>query len=331
MKILDNIKSEDIISLDIESCRVEEHFENLSEGYREAWAYKNKQDGKIPTEQELSDLWERTSSLYPEFSKICAISLSFLHSGKLYCKEFYGPNEKKLLEMVSVTLQNIVVKGSNEKIKYRLLGHASKYFDYPFMAKRYVINGMQLPDILDVTMMKPWEQTNLCSNELWKMGGTGPGSSLQALCNVLDIPISKVDLVGDEVAQVYFQGGYARIGRYCSYDTVATFNVFRRFKKEAIFQFDEVEYKSYSTEDETPVEKAEKLPLLQRIFNNKNITNEDRTEVLALLKKRKLPKKDKEVIMEIIRSSLCALNPDFGSISNSKQVDEVIELLKQDL
>lgn len=331
MKILDNIKSEDIISLDIETTRVEEHFENLSEGYREAFAYKNKQDGKVPTEQELSDLWERTSSLYPEFSKICAISLSFLHAGKLYCKEFYGPNEKKLLEMVATTLQNITVKGSNEKIKYRLLGHASKYFDYPFMCKRYMINQMDIPDILDTSHLKVWDQTNLDSNELYRMGGTGPGSSLQALCNVLDVPISKVDLVGDEVAKVYFQGGYARIGRYCSYDTVATFNVFRRFKKEPIFQFDEVEYKSYSTEDETPIEKAEKLPLLQRIFNNKNITNEDRTEVLTLLKKKRLPKKDKDIIMEIIRSSLCELEPNFGSIKNSKQVDEVIELLKQDL
>jgi hypothetical protein len=40
---------------------------------------------------------------------------------------------------------------------------------------------------------------NMDTNELWKSFGTGPGSSLQALCNVLGIPVSKVDLVGDEV------------------------------------------------------------------------------------------------------------------------------------
>lgn len=38
------------------------------------------------------------------------------------------------------------------------------------------------------------------------MGGTGSGSSLQALCTVLGIPVSKVDLVGDEVGAVYFEG-----------------------------------------------------------------------------------------------------------------------------
>lgn len=331
MKILNNIKSETIISLDIETCRISEHFEDLPESYKDAWAYKNKQDGKIPTEQELSDLFERTASLYAEFSQICAVSLSFLHNGKLFCKEFYGKNEKKLLEMVGSTLDNIYVKGVNEKITYRLLGHASKYFDYPFMCKRYVINQLDIPTILDTSHLKQWENMNLDSNELYRMGGTGPGSSLQALCNVLDVPISKVDLVGDEVGKAFFNKEYARIGRYCSYDTVATFNVFRRFKKEPIFQFDEVEYKSYSADDETTIEKAEKLPLLQRIFNNKNIINDDRTEVLTLLKKTKLAKKEKDIIMDIIRASLCDLDSNFGSVKNVKQVNEIIEMLKQDL
>ena len=80
------------------------------------------------------------------------------------------------------------------------------------------------------------------TNDLWKSFGTGPGSSLQALCTVLNIPISKVDLVGDEVGAAYFKGELTRIADYCSLDTIATFNVFRFFKKESIFSFEEVVY-----------------------------------------------------------------------------------------
>jgi hypothetical protein len=58
----------------------------------------------------------------------------------------------------------------------------------------------------------------------------------------LNIPISKVDLVGDEVGEAYFRGELKRIADYCSLDTIATFNVFRFFKKESIFSFEEVVY-----------------------------------------------------------------------------------------
>lgn len=300
MKVLNNIKSEHIVSIDIETVRIAENFEDLSDGYKSAWEYKNKNNGEIPDELELAELWTKTASLYAEFSKICAISLSFMHGGKLFCKEFYGSNEKKMLELVSATLENILVKGSKEKITYRLLGHASHYFDYPFMAKRYVINGLDIPDICDHTAEKPWTVNNLDTNLLWKVGGTGAGSSLQALCNVLDVPISKVDLVGDQVGKVYFEKGYAKIGRYCSYDTVATFNVFRKFKKESIFQFEDVEYKSYSSDDETEVIVAEQLPLLEKLYKNNYLSDEIKVELERTLKKKKPTAKDKANLRNIL-------------------------------
>ena len=110
---------------------------------------------------------------------------------------------------------------------------------------------MEIPSILDTSDLKPWEQINLCTNDLWKMGGTGTGGSLLAVCNALQIPISKIDLVGDEVGQSYFNSEYEKIGRYCSHDAVATFNIFRKFKKEHIFEGELFDY-------------SENLPLNER-------------------------------------------------------------------
>lgn len=236
MKIIKNVRSENILAIDIETVRYEKEFSKLSENWRSAWSYKNKQDGKVLEEEELSELWNRSSSLYAEFSKVCAISLSYLKDGVLKCKAYSSMDE---VELLTVFAQDISKFQSVNK-DYRLLGHAAKYFDYPFLCKRYVANGLEIPSILDESGSKPWEMQNLDTNDIWKSFGTGPGSSLQALCTLLDVPLSKVDLVGDEVGEAYFNGELKRISKYCSMDTIATFNVFRKFKGESIFQFKDV-------------------------------------------------------------------------------------------
>lgn len=296
MKLLKQIKTKYFVSLDIETVRYTEHFEDLSEEWQSAWEYKNKQDGEIPDQEVLSNLWSKKASLYAEFSKICAVSLAFLDkSGEsLLCKEFYGEDELQLLTDLGLFLDRIASGDKN----FRLVGHAAKYFDYPFLSKRYIITGLDIPLILDTAHLKPWENTNLCTNQdIWKMGGTGSGSSLQALCTVLGIPVSKVDLVGDEVGAVYFEGDFERIGRYCSYDTIATFNIIRRIKKEPIFQFEEVKFL-----DEVKEEAAlpEPLPILERIYTSKEVNDTDRKELKVLIKKKKLAKKDIPVVKDII-------------------------------
>lgn len=319
MKVLKTIKSENVISIDIETVRVVEDFYDLDEETQSAWEYKNKQDGVVPSQEVLSELWNRNASLYAEFSRVCAVSIAFLHEDVLYCREFFGEDEVEILKSLYVSLENIYTRSQQEGIVYRLCGHAAKYFDYPFLAKRYIINSMEIPNILDVTNLKPWEQSNLCTNELWKLGGTGAGSSLQALCNALNVPTSKVDLVGDEVGQAYYKKEFEKIGRYCSYDAVATYNVFRRFKGEHIFQFDEVVYKQAN-------EKKKEATWLEKLYLSKVITDESREEIQRIFKKKRLLKKDKEVVLDIIKSALCEIDPNFGKITNE---DAVIEEMKQ--
>ena len=323
MKVLSRIKSEHLVTIDIETVRLAEHFKDLDKGTQSAWEYKNKQDGKVPELKELAKLWEQTSSLYAEFSKICAVSLAYVHNGILYCKEFYGADEKEILENLALTLQNI----SNRGKEYRLAGHAAKYFDYPFLVKRFIINEMDIPMILDSTDAKPWEQMNLCTNELWKVGGTGPGSSLQALCNTLKIPTSKVDLVGDEVGKAYFAGEYERIGRYCSYDAIATFNILRTFKKESIYMFRDVIY----IDGQAGIKKeeiAEVCPL-QMIYNSDYFSDDSKESLRKTLSKKKLTKKDRELISTILEASYVKdgmFNKDSLDVKTAK-LEEIQEFL----
>lgn len=294
MKLLKEIPTKFFVGVDIETVRIAEDFGDLSDAWQSAWEYKNKQDGVVPDFDELAKLWKKNASLYAEFAKVCAVSLTFLDvtETKLMCKEFFGENEDELLFNLAEFLNRISSKNSN----FRLVGHAAKYFDYPFLSKRYVINGIDIPQILDTAHLKPWESKNLCTNQdIWKMGGTGAGSSLQALCTALDIPISKVDLVGDEVGGAYYRGELKRIASYCSLDTIATFNIIRKIKKESIFSFDEVVYL-----DKEAVAEVSEVPLLERIMNSPQITTEDKQELTDLLKKKKVLKKDRPILEEIL-------------------------------
>lgn len=240
MKIIKDVPSTAILAIDIETVRIVEHYNDLDEDYKSAWEYKNKQEGKVPDEEVLSDLWVKNASLWPEFSKVCSVAIAYLQGDTLKCKQYTSSFEYIILQELSKDLAAFNKKPG----AYRLVGHASKHFDFPFLCKRYIINRMEIPTMLDESFCKPWEQTLLCTNELWKSFGSfsNAGSSLQSLCVALGVPISKVDLVGDEVGKAYFKGELERIGTYCSLDTIATFNVFRRFKLESIFLFSDVVY-----------------------------------------------------------------------------------------
>lgn len=319
MKVLKKIDSSNVIGIDIETVRFTDTYEELDEGTQSAWRYKNKQDGVVPSEEELAEKWQNYASLYAEFSKICAVSLAFMHKDELYCKEFFGEDEVSILENLYNTLENIFNK-SKDLI---LVGHASKYFDYPFMSKRYIINGMEIPQILDVSDRKPWEQSNLDTNDLWRNGGTGLGSSLQALCNVLQIPISKVDLVGDGVGKAFFDKEYARIGRYCSLDSIATFNIIRKFKRESIFQFDQVKYVA-------GFEKKEETCPMKALYDSDYLSDDIKEQIKTTFKKKRATKKDKEFIQDLLENvyvKTTFMKSDTPDIIQSKKA-EIEEFLK---
>ena len=303
MKLLRDIPTKHFVAIDIETVRIAEKYEDLSDEWKSAWEYKNKQAGEVPFFEELADSWEKTSSLYAEFSKVCAVSVVFLskNEDRLICKEFFGEDEGVLLTQLREFLNQI----SGSAKDFRLVGHAAKYFDYPFLCKRYIINSIAIPTLLDTAHQKPWENRNLCTNQdIWKMGGTGAGSSLQALCTALAIPISKVDLVGDEVGNAYYRGEVERIANYCSLDTIATFNVIRRIKGEKIFQFNEVSYldkKVAAVSTKEPEDALfEKLPVLHKLVNATEILAETRDELVVILKKKKMTKKDRVVVEDIL-------------------------------
>lgn len=235
--MFESISSEDILFIDIETVPQKAGFEELPEHFQKLW---DKKSGYFRDETQVAaDVYER-AGIYAEFGRIICISAGVIiqkNGERFYrVKSFHDSDEKKLLSDFNEMLQKFT---SNPGKK--LCAHNGLEFDYPYIARRTLINGLRLPKILDVSGAKPWEIKDrlLDTLQMWKFGDYKNYTSLDLLCAVFNIPTPKDDIDGSQVAQVYYQeGDLDRIIRYCEKDTLALANLMLRYKGEAIISND---------------------------------------------------------------------------------------------
>jgi hypothetical protein len=91
------------------------------------------------------------------------------------------------------------------------------------------VNGLPVPDLLDVGAKKPWEVPFFDTLEMWKFGDYKNFTSLNLLTAVFNIPTPKDDIDGSQVAKVYYEDkDIERISVYCQKDVVATAQLWLR-------------------------------------------------------------------------------------------------------
>ncbi len=71
---------------------------------------------------------------------------------KLRIKSAFGDNEKDILTEFADLLKKLNSNGD-----LLLCAHNGKEFDFPFIARRMLINRISLPSVLEVAGVKPWE------------------------------------------------------------------------------------------------------------------------------------------------------------------------------
>ena len=113
-----------------------------------------------------------------------------------------------------------------------LCAHNGKEFDFPFLCRRMIINGIELPSVLQITGKKPWEILHQDTMEMWKYGDYKSYTSLDLLAAVFDIPGSKGEMDGSQVTPVFYEeeGGLEKISRYCREDVVVLAQLYLRLQ-----------------------------------------------------------------------------------------------------
>ena len=124
---------------------------------------------------------------------------------------------------------------------YYLCAHNGKEFDFPYMARRMLINRIRLPEMLDLAGKKPWEVRHLDTMELWKFGDFKNYTSLDLLTAVFGIPSPKDDISGADVWKVYWQeDDLERIKNYCQKDVVSLARLMRAYRLEPTIDEEDV-------------------------------------------------------------------------------------------
>lgn len=234
--MLNKLNLQNILFLDIETVPEVELFADLSPEMQELYALKTQYQRK---DEFTPEEFYHRAGIWAEFGKIICISVGYFVERKginqLRVTSFYGDNEHKLL----LDFKNLLDTHFNHP-NHLLCAHNGKEFDFPYIARRMIINQIELPQKLNLFGKKPWEVPHLDTMDLWKFGDYKHYTSLKLLTVILGVPSPKQDIDGSEVAKVYYQEkNLSRIVEYCERDTVAVAQLLLRFlNKPLVEEFD---------------------------------------------------------------------------------------------
>ena len=219
----------DIIFLDIETVRLTETFEALGDRLKTQWARKASFLKRVEGQTD-AELFDDRAGIYAEFGKVITIAFGRYfdtESGELglktkcYCSE----NEQEILMNFKQMLEK------QDPVTIKLCAHNGKEFDFPYLCRRMLINGIAPPSLLNQTGRKTWDVTHLDTMDMWKFGDFKHYTSLDLLAALFNIPTSKGDMDGGMVNEVFYvENNLQKISDYCVRDVVAIAQVYLKLK-----------------------------------------------------------------------------------------------------
>jgi DNA polymerase elongation subunit (family B) len=226
--MLEQYDLHNLLVIDIETVPQYGTHEEMPDHFKKLWDLKTQHQRKDETPE---DYYQR-AGIWAEFGKIVCISAGVFTKAKdntgLRIKSFAGHDEKELLINFSKML-------FSQPPNLVMVAHNGKEFDFPYICRRLLINGLPFPPQLQLAGKKPWEIIHLDTMELWKFGDYKNYTSLNLLTAIFDIPTPKDDIDGSMVGHVYWnENQLDRICTYCQKDVVATAQLMRRYRGEEL-------------------------------------------------------------------------------------------------
>jgi DNA polymerase elongation subunit (family B) len=222
-----------ILFIDIETVSQTNDYNGLSERIKTQWARKSSFI-KSDTECSPEELYHDRAAIYAEFGKIVTIGLGYFDE---------SDNENTSLRLTSIANHDesqlladfITLLAKFDHDKLQLCGHNGKEFDFPYLCRRLLVNGFELPYVLDTSGKKPWEVNHLDTMEMWKFGDWKHYTSLELLAAIFDIESSKDSIDGSQVGKVYYdENDLDKIAKYCMRDVAVTAQLYLKLKSQEV-------------------------------------------------------------------------------------------------
>lgn len=223
--------------IDIETVPAFKTFENADERTQELFTKKMRAEVEADGGQRdpydiAAELYPQKAGLFAEFNKIVCISLgTVLSTGgpeSIYIKSFAAEDERDSLIALADAL----------KTGYQMCAHFGKGFDYPVLCRKYVIHRIPMPQLLNISGLKPWEVPLHDTQDMWKFGDMRHSCSLDLLAHCFGLPSPKSEMDGSEVGHYYYNepDGLKKIVEYCERDVRTLINVHRVMNYKAPIQ-----------------------------------------------------------------------------------------------
>ena len=216
-------KLKHLLFIDIETVSCVESYAQLDERLKPLW---NRKAFILNAETPADELFNERAAIYSEFGKIITIATGFFflnEQGKLSfrVKGISNDNERTLL----IELNELFSRFNERKLT--LCAHNGKEFDYPYICRRMLVNGVTIPEVLQLSGKKPWEVRHEDTMEMWKFGDRKAYTSLELLAALFNIPQSKGEFDGSKVKKMYYEEkNLGKINDYCIKDVVMTAQVY---------------------------------------------------------------------------------------------------------
>lgn len=215
-------KIKNVLFLDLETIASHRSYHELSPRMQQLWdkraaSIRKRADYELVSD---ADLYYSQAGISAEFGRIACIAFGGVYFSEedepaLKVASFAHESEKEMLEAFKLLIE----KYNQDQLI--LCAHNGKEFDFPFLCRRMLLNGISLPRSLQLSGKRPWEILHQDTMELWKFGDFKAHTSLDLLAAVFDIPGSKGEMSGDQVTAVYYEeNDLEKICRYCREDVV---------------------------------------------------------------------------------------------------------------
>ncbi len=213
-----------ILFLDIETVPQHPSYDKLDDRMKLLW---DKKALKISqNDEEKPDLIYNRAGIYSEFGKIICISAGYFHENSFRLTAYGGHDEKEILISFSKLLNSF-----SKRSGAVLCAHNGKEFDFPYICRRLLINGLPIPQIIDSSGKKPWETSFIDTMEMWRFGDYKNYTSLELLTAVFDIPTPKDEIDGSMVCDYYWnRNEIDTIIKYCRKDVLAIAQLYLKMK-----------------------------------------------------------------------------------------------------
>jgi len=287
------IKITECLFVDIECVRRSKDLDLDSKEFQLfAKKNRNKTTGEFPPNAEILDLYQKEAALRMCYNKIVCIGVGYVVKGELRVKSIYGEEAEIIKQFCDISRQFeylVTFNGINFDLP-TIVSCSARHFDI----------AAKLKDDFNPSGKKEWDMKKVIDLMQHTRGTFYNNPSFDEVCYLYNVVSPKDgEIEGSKVSEEYWTNGIKLINEYVVKDIIALVQLFYKMRWEN-FDVVIVNKTDSSTVEQVHPEKS----LLQKIYEDRGISEENKDEILKLTSKKKLTKKDKENLFTILRGVL---------------------------